>query len=84
MIRVTIEMVPRGDESKARIIAQGRIFNDGSGTFQRGNYGYWLSQSRRLTVASREGSVRNFPRSAKNVWHLLALVLNTAFGPKEA
>lgn len=85
MIRVTIELVPRGDESRTRVLAVGTIVNDGSGTLQRGNYRFRLSQSGRVGAVSREGEVRNFPRRAKNVWHLLALVLNTAFGPtKEA
>lgn len=79
MIRITVELVPLGIESRKRILAQGTIINTGSGTLWRGNYRYWLSQSKRLNAVSREGEVRNFPRQAKNVWHLLALVLNTAF-----
>jgi hypothetical protein len=84
VIRVTVELVPHGDESRARVLARGTITNDGTGTFQRGNYRFWLSQSGRPNTATREGAVTNFPRQAKNVWHLLAQCLNTAFGPKEA
>lgn len=79
MIRVTVELVPHGDESRARILARGIIANDGSGTLQRGNYRFQLSQSRRLNVTARAGTVKGFPRLSKNVWHLLRLVLNSAF-----
>lgn len=84
MIRVTVELVPHGDESRARVLARGTIANDGTGTLRRGNYRYSLSQQGRLNTATREGAVTNFPRLSKNVWHLLALVLNTAFARKEA
>lgn len=84
MIRITIELVPHGDESRARVLARGEIINEGTGTRERGNYYFWLSQSGRVTTKSRWGNVRDFPRLRKNVWHLLARVLNTAFGPKEA
>lgn len=84
MIRITIELVPYGDESQAKVIAMGVIANDGTGTLRRGNYRYQLSQSKRPHVTSRKGGVKDFSRLQKNVWHLLKLVLNTAFGPKEA
>lgn len=79
MIRVTIELVPRGDETKTRILCRGIIANDGSGTLRRGNYRFALSQQKRLTATAREGEVKDFPRLSKNVWHLLKLVLNQAF-----
>lgn len=79
MIRVTVELVPRGDESRARILCRGLIVNDGSGTLRTGNYRFSLSQQGRPNVQSREGEVKDFPRLSKNVWHLLRLVLNQAF-----
>jgi hypothetical protein len=79
VIRVTVELVPHGDESRARVLARGTITNDGTGTFQRGNYRFWLSQSGRVNATSREGEVKDFPRRAKNVWHLLSRVLAVAF-----
>ena len=79
MIRITIELVPHGDASRAKILARGEIVNDGSGTVRRGNYYFWLSQSGRITHKTRWGQVRDFPRMSKNVWHLLARCLNTAF-----
>lgn len=80
MIRITIEQVPRGDEKRARVLARGTIVNDGSGTPRRGNYKFDLSRSGRITVTSRRGEVKDSPRASKNVWHLLRLVLNEAFG----
>lgn len=79
MIRVTVELVPHGDESRARVLARGTMTNDGTGTLQRGNYRFQLSQSGRPNATSRVGSVRDFPRRAKNVWWLLREVLNEAF-----
>jgi len=79
MIRVTVELVPHGDEKCARILCRGVIANDGSGTLLRGNYRFSLSQQGRPTVPSREGEVKDFPRLSKNVWHLLHRVLNAAF-----
>jgi len=84
VIRVTVELVPHGDESRAKVLCQGMIANDGSGTLRKGNYRFQLSQQGRLSATARKGEVKDFPRLSKNVWHLLRLVLNTAFGPKEA
>jgi len=79
VIRVTVELVPRGDEKRARILCRGIIANDGSGTLRRGNYRFALSQQGRLTTKAREGEVNDFPRLSKNVWWLLREVLNQAF-----
>ena len=37
-LRVTIELIPRGDESRKRKVAIVDIENDGTGTRERGNY----------------------------------------------
>ena len=37
-LRVTIELIPRGDEARTRKIAVVNIENDGTGTQERGNY----------------------------------------------
>lgn len=42
MIRVTVELVPHGDESRKETIATGLIANDGNGTPRYGSYyGLW-------------------------------------------
>jgi hypothetical protein len=37
-LRVTIELIPRGDESRKRKVAVVDIANDGTGTHEVGNY----------------------------------------------
>lgn len=82
MIRVTIEMVPKGDDARARILAQGVIVNDGTGTLADGSYRYGISrQAHKAGVDPgiwKEGAVGGFKRKRDNVWRLLALVLEDA------
>lgn len=79
MIRITVELVPLGIESRARVIARGTITNDGTGSPKLGNYRYRLSKQGTTTALTRAGDIKDFPRLRKNVWHLLRLVLNSAF-----
>jgi len=37
-LRVTVELIPRGDESRKRKVAVVDIANDGTGTHEVGNY----------------------------------------------
>lgn len=82
MIRVTVEMVPKGDDARARILAQGVIVNDGKGTQTIGSYDYGITSQ--INVPGRDpgiwkqGKVRGFRRKRDNVWRLLALVLDDA------
>jgi len=38
MLRVKIELVPHGDESRAKTIGEMVIANDSTGTYENGNY----------------------------------------------
>ena len=38
MLRVTVELFPHGSVSGGRILSQTYIVNDGTGTFESGNY----------------------------------------------
>lgn len=40
MIRVRVEFVPFGDEKLAHEVCKLKVWNDGTGTSQRGNYQY--------------------------------------------
>ncbi|MHA1962610.1 MAG: hypothetical protein ACW99U_20650, partial [Candidatus Thorarchaeota archaeon] len=73
MIRVTIELVPHGDETRRKIIGTGLIINDDTGTMEEGNYTYTLYKNEELCKA---GSLENFPRIVYDVWELLRQVLN--------
>lgn len=74
MIRVTIDMLPMGDESKAYNIGLAYITNDGSGTGHSGNYRIDLlggfvgwNPSKRVW---KTALVESFPRARLGVWDL--------------
>lgn len=79
MIRITIELVPHGDESRAKVLHVGLIANNGKGTQSRGNYWFELSQ-RGSRKVWRKGPVEGFPRRSRGAWHLLHRVLEEAIG----
>ena len=76
MLRVTIEFVPYGDESKAHVLHTAAISNDGVGTPERGNYRYTLNSKQQR--AWRKGRIKEFPRLRLGAWDLLYRVLAQA------
>ncbi len=87
MIRITIEMVPFGDEKRAYVMAQGIIHNDGRGTKARGNYGAAISRVshfRPLVGGGwwKEGKIKDFPRTRLGVWDLLYQALRELVGER--
>ena len=89
MIYVRMEMWPRGNRSRARLLGELLIHNNGTGTTSRGNYNYIMSKrggfgkqsnlpSMKTTNTLTWGGVANFPRKAKRAWDLLKLVLEVA------
>lgn len=66
MIRITIELLPGGDESKARPLGAIGIANDGTGTKALGNYDVVLLHSNGKE-AWRTGRVEGFPRDGRLV-----------------
>lgn len=80
MLRITLELLPKGDESKAKVIATGKITNTGtSGNDQLGNYKYELKSKGRLW---REGIFKYFPRKRYNIWMLLCFILYQECSPR--
>jgi hypothetical protein len=75
MIRITVEMVPKGDESKAFTLAQGIIANDGTGTWDTGNYVYGFSAQASKKNPEPEirtsGRLTGFKRLTDDVWTLM-------------
>ena len=68
MLRITVELVPFGDESRSKQIGKGYIVNDGTGDSKTGNYDctfYELDNDRK-----REVKIKNFDRS-KGFWSLI-------------
>ena len=78
MIRVTIEMIPGGDSSKAYTLHKGVIANDATGTPTKGNYDFVLSM-RGGPGVYKSGRVKGFARKQEGAWKLLYLVLMEVF-----
>jgi hypothetical protein len=81
VIRVTIELVPRGVESQAKVLHVAKIWNDGSGNLVRSNYKATLSTrgNRSIWKAVR---VEGFQRKKLLAWDLLYRVLKMAVGER--
>ena len=77
MIRITVEMLPGGDESKKHLLADADIFNDGSGSPWLASYGFRLRGANGRVM--RAGHVGEFKRAQFHVWWLIAAVLLKAF-----
>lgn len=78
---VKIELWPGGDESRARLLTLGHIYNDGSHEDhpRRGNYEVRLNGQRsNWNGLWRTGRVDNFPRLSYGPWELLRRALDAA------
>jgi hypothetical protein len=73
MLKITIELIPFSDPENPVIIGGGVIWNDGTGTENIGNYHYVLRKDKRVW---KKGRLPGFPRTKKNVWHLLYSILD--------
>jgi len=80
MIRVTVEILPFGDEARRRTIASMDIWNDGSGTIENGNYeGIIYTDD---SSVFRRARVVNYSRLTHPVWSLVGTFLRL-FGHAE-
>ena len=85
MIRVTIEMVPGGNEHAKFTMHVIEIWNDLVKTREtdgeHGSYRYRISRKIKgpNPAWQREGHVATFPRKSKNAVHLLKAVLDEAY-----
>ena len=74
MLRVTIEYLPVGDETRKKIIATGIIYNDATGTEELGNYHAELFDED-CHRWGKTGLVKKFPRLKLTAWDLLYRIL---------
>lgn len=85
MIRVTVELIPHGMESKKRTIATMEIENDGTGNSEVGNY-FGVLQAEYTAPSGRTGRVKEFHRHNQSVWSLIGAFLklwgHTKHSPK--
>lgn len=86
MIRITVELLPKGDASRARTLATMEIANDGTGTPDVGNYSGTL-HAEYTGSSGRTGRVLNFNRRKQSVWSLIGAFLklwgHTKHSPKD-
>ena len=82
MLRITLELVPWGDDFLARPIGQMVIGNDSKGTLEMGDYFVKMSHaSPDGAVVTRE--ITGFPRKELNAWHLLQWALEACLENKD-
>lgn len=85
MIRVTVELIPKGDEPRKRTLATMEIANDRTGDQETGNYTGTL-HAEYTPPSGRRGSVTNFNRQRQSVWSLVGAFLklwgHTSHSPK--
>lgn len=81
MLRVTIELVPLGIESRARVIATGTIANVGTGTPASGNYRVELRDA--AGRKWKNGQVEGFARKRLLAWDLLYRALEKLVGGRK-
>ena len=80
MIRVTIELLPHGIESKKCHLGTMTIANDGSGDIENGNYHVALSKWGRPNESWKQGIVKNFPRRRLGPYDLIYQALRNIIG----
>lgn len=80
MIRVTIELLPHGDESQARHLGTIFISNDDTGTDDWGSYNVRLTKP--SGTGWRIGRVEHFPRRILSAHDLLFRALKNTVGER--
>jgi hypothetical protein len=82
MLRITVELVPQGDESLKQHLGTAIIANDGEGTVELGNYHARFSKWGKPNNVWKTGTVKSFPRQKRGPWDLLYLALQSAIGSR--
>lgn len=80
MIRVTVELLPRGDASNPQHLGTAYITNEGTGDRNIGDYSVKLSKWGKPDVTWKTGSLTGFPRLKLGPWDLLCLCLIATLG----
>ena len=82
MLRVTIDLLPSGDESRKRTLGVVEIANDLTGDIEFGNYDVRLMKSLvgKHTQTWKRGRVEGFPRERLGPYDLLYRALRATVG----
>lgn len=74
MIRVTVQLIPKGVETRARTLGVMEISNDATGDEATGNYtGKLVAEY--TPAGGRPGRVTSFDRRRQSVWSLVGAFL---------
>lgn len=74
MLRVTIELVPFGNEMAKKKIAEMVLANDGTGNPEKADYEAWTASNEWSGEPARYGKLVGYDRS-QSVWELIRLML---------
>lgn len=85
MIRVTIELLPKGDEARAKVLGTMIIVNDATGTESIGNYDCFFVRKGYSFRAYRDKwfrvtRVEGYRKKATNIWMLVKKALEGVYG----
>lgn len=72
MIIVTVEIYPVGNFAKRQIVASALITNDGTGTYEEGNYQAKVIKDGEVIGKPK---IMNFPRLKLDAWDLIGEVI---------
>jgi hypothetical protein len=70
MLRVTVEVIPHGNEQQKSTIGLMEIVNDGNGTEHTGNYFYSLGDGKKINSGKYTGFNRD-----NGFWRLIERIL---------
>ncbi len=80
MLRITIELVPGGNEDRKKVIAAGTIANLGTGEPSVGNY--FVDLRDKAGRPWKHGTLTGFPRKRLLAWDLLCRSLALLVGDR--
>ena len=83
MIRVTVEMIPHGDETRKSVLGSLEIANDNTGNYEIGNYDATL-HAEYTRPEGRKCRVTGFGRQRQSVWSLIGAALKQMGHTKHA
>lgn len=75
MMRITLDLLPKGNEGRKVHLGTIQIANDATGTDARGNYRFTLSKRGYPLSVWKEGTLTGFPRKRLGPYDLLLLCL---------